>query len=727
MPGSPGTAPAPELPPGPRLALVVATATYSDPGLQQLRAPARDAADLTRVLADPEVGAFTVTSVADAPAQDIRLAVDDFLADRGTQDLLLVYLSCHGLLDQYRRLYFAARDTRKDRLAATGVEASWVLDQLEHCRARRQVLVLDSCFSGAFAQGAKGDAEVRLQDRFAGHGRGRIVLTASNATEYSFEGDLAGPAEVAGSVFTAALVAGMRSGAADADGDGYISVDDAYAYAFEQVKASGAAQTPQRWLFGAEGSIVLARSPAGRVVTPAPLPESLRTALESPHPSVRAGAVEELGAWIASDDPARILTARAELARIADGDIPPVAELARRYVAAERTSSVPPTVAHYQPASQPTSRPQPLSVAPARAAEPPVVISARRGRVLPGHERATLAVVFSPDGRLLATGGAGNTIRLWDAATGEQQREMFGASAVDALAFSKSGRWLAACARKAVLLWDLANGQLIRSLEGLEDGMHAIAFAGDGEVRAVSSNSPLLRRWRTDTGLPLQPVKLTPWWEPHNSVLLDTSASRQSAYVAEHKTNVSIVFSRDGSMLAVGGGERVRLWAADRRWRRMVIKSKAPILAVTFGADPGKLATCDSHDNFRIWDMPLSGPETTFRGNHGSVTRCPLSLHGNVLAAGGYQGIQLWNTVTGGHLGNLQSEIDHATEARPKIAQAARARAVATVAVQHACLAFSPDGRLLAVSEAIHEGVTSNWSSRVQLWHLDIVKQRSDQ
>ena len=189
MPGWPAMPPAADPLPGSRLALVVATGTYADPGLRRLRAPARDAVDLAQVLADPGIGGFTVTTVIDQPAQQIRLAIEDFLAGRGTGDLLLVYLSCHGLLDARRRLYFAATDTRKDRLGATGVESAWVLDQLEHCRARRQVLILDSCFSGAFAHGAKGEADLGLRDRFLGQGRGRVVLTASTATEYSFEGD----------------------------------------------------------------------------------------------------------------------------------------------------------------------------------------------------------------------------------------------------------------------------------------------------------------------------------------------------------------------------------------------------------------------------------------------------------------------------------------------------------------------------------------------------------
>src|SRR4051794_33717684 len=122
MPGSPGTRPAPELPRGRRLALVVSTTAYDDTSIRRLRAPAQDAADLGALLADPEVGGFAVTSIVDATAQEVRLAVEEFVAERSPEDLLLVYLSCHGLVDARRRLYFAAADTLKNRLAATGVE-----------------------------------------------------------------------------------------------------------------------------------------------------------------------------------------------------------------------------------------------------------------------------------------------------------------------------------------------------------------------------------------------------------------------------------------------------------------------------------------------------------------------------------------------------------------------------------------------------------------------------
>jgi hypothetical protein len=360
MTGSPDTLPAPDLPPGPRAALVVATTRYADPALRQLRAPARDAADLAEMLADPEVGGFSVTPVIDRTAQDIRVAVGDFLTGRGVDGLLVVYLSCHGLVDGRGRLYFAATDTVKGKLAATALESTWLLEQMEDCRTRRQAVILDCCFSGAFAQGAKADTDLRLPDRFHGQGRGRVVLTASRSTEYSFEGEPVPGSAGAGSVFTTALVEGLRTGAADTDHDGYVSIDEAYAYAYDRIRAMGANQTPQRWLYGAEGSIVLARSRAGRAVVPAPLPEAVRVGLDSPHPPIRLGAVAVLGEWLTGADHGRALTARRTLQHVAGTDSPQVAAAARALLDADRSGQARATA----PAPRPTPAPRPARVSP---------------------------------------------------------------------------------------------------------------------------------------------------------------------------------------------------------------------------------------------------------------------------------------------------------------------------------------------------------------------------
>ncbi|MFF5232697.1 ATP-binding protein [Dactylosporangium sp. NPDC000521] len=335
-----GRAPAPELPPGPRFALVIATATYADPALSQLRAPAHDAAGLAEVLADPAIGAFAVSSLIDRTAHDIRVEVEDFLTGREPDDLVVVYLSCHGVRDRRGRLYFAATDSRTTHLGSTGIESRWLLEQLDECRAR-QVVILDCCFSGAFSDGAKGEPEVNLERHLIGSsGRGRAVLTASRAGEYSFEGEVLPGALVAGSVFTTGMIEGLRSGDADTDRDGYICVDDAYAYAFEYVRRRQAAQTPQRWIFGGEGKIVLARSLAGAVIKPVPLPASLRTALDSQHPEVRLGAVTTLGQWLGGS-PGRAVTARRVLEELAGQEIPPVVAAARALLSAHPADAGP--------------------------------------------------------------------------------------------------------------------------------------------------------------------------------------------------------------------------------------------------------------------------------------------------------------------------------------------------------------------------------------------------
>ncbi len=269
----PVTRPAPELPAGPRAALFIATGRYS--ALPQLDAAARDAAEISRALADPNIGAFEVTSIVDRNVEEIRSALEDFLEQRHRGDTIVVYVSCHGLLDKQDRLYFAATDTRKDRLAETGVEAGWLLDRLEECQAARQVVILDCCNSGAFGRaGGKGeaDANLRLPLRFSSTGRGRAVLTATRASQRSGEGDRIDVVRTS-SVFTSALVEGLRTGTADADGDGYVSVDEAYTYAYEKVGASGTDQVLQRWISVGVGELLLARNPVGLPIVPATLSE----------------------------------------------------------------------------------------------------------------------------------------------------------------------------------------------------------------------------------------------------------------------------------------------------------------------------------------------------------------------------------------------------------------------------------------------------------------------
>jgi molecular chaperone DnaJ len=95
------------------------------------------------VLGDAAIGNFQVEQVIDQPAHRVNRAIERFFANRSLDDLLLVHLSCHGVKNDDGWLYFAATDTEKNWLSSTAVPATFLNDQMERCRARSIVLLLD--------------------------------------------------------------------------------------------------------------------------------------------------------------------------------------------------------------------------------------------------------------------------------------------------------------------------------------------------------------------------------------------------------------------------------------------------------------------------------------------------------------------------------------------------------------------------------------------------------
>ena len=236
---------------GARLALLVATHDYQDVSLRKLRAPARDAEEFARVLHDPQIGGFDVVTVINEPSYQVRRKIQGFLASAHRDDTLLLYFSCHGVKDDGGRLFLATIDTEIQLCDSTSVESNLVSDQVRRSRARRIVIVLDCCYSGAFGAGgqAKAGDHVGVEDHLE-LGRGRLWLTSSNAMEYSFEGNQLERGERSGlverSIFTQAMVRGLETGDADRNGDGRVSVDELYDYVFDEVQRATPNQHPRK-------------------------------------------------------------------------------------------------------------------------------------------------------------------------------------------------------------------------------------------------------------------------------------------------------------------------------------------------------------------------------------------------------------------------------------------------------------------------------------------------
>ncbi|MDJ0733305.1 MAG: SUMF1/EgtB/PvdO family nonheme iron enzyme [Nostocaceae cyanobacterium] len=244
-----------------KLALLIGVSEYQ-PGLNPLPAAVKDVEEMRRVLVNPEMGGFAdedITVLTNPQPQDIRNAVFDFFDNRQKDDLLLFYFSGHGIKDERGKLYLSTRATRKKNgklVKPSAVAASYLHENINDSLSQRQVIILDCCFSGAIAQGmtVKDDGSVNVEEQLGG--KGRAILTSSTSTQYSFEQE---GSEL--SIYTRYLVEGIDTGAADKDGDGWISIDELHEYASSKVQEASPAMTPKFYPVESGHKILLAKSP----------------------------------------------------------------------------------------------------------------------------------------------------------------------------------------------------------------------------------------------------------------------------------------------------------------------------------------------------------------------------------------------------------------------------------------------------------------------------------
>lgn len=308
--------------PSTRKALLVATDQYLDRTFSALTAPQADAAALAAVLADSEIGGYTVETLINRPSYDVRRYANKLFTEAKRDDLILFYVSGHGVKDETGRLYFATADTERQLLASTGVSADFIRDLVDNSQARRIAVWLDCCYAGAFPAGrmarAEGQVDVLAQLN-SGPGRGCAVMAASTAIQYAFEtgseARLRGVAQP--SVFTGVLVEGLRTGAADLDSDGLIDAAELYTYVSERVREVSSEQTPTR-NDQVTGEFYIARSRRG-IAWDASLSAEIRRALLSGFLQIRLGAIHELAGLARSgSDAARQVLGRLLLHEDAD-------------------------------------------------------------------------------------------------------------------------------------------------------------------------------------------------------------------------------------------------------------------------------------------------------------------------------------------------------------------------------------------------------------------------
>jgi len=190
----------------------------------------------------------------------------------------------------------AMSDSQLDLLSATAIPASFITEQMDRSRSHR----------------------IGTAPAFEGTGYGRVVLTASDSTQYAWEGEnLKGSAPE--SLFTHHLVQGIETSEADINRDGHITIDELYDYVYDRVIKERPNQTPRKWTYKQQGEVVVAHNPRA-VATTAVLSLDLRQLIESSIASARETAVCELSLLLRTTNRGIALPARQALEKLREDD-----------------------------------------------------------------------------------------------------------------------------------------------------------------------------------------------------------------------------------------------------------------------------------------------------------------------------------------------------------------------------------------------------------------------
>ncbi len=287
------------------------------------------------------------------------------------------------------------------------------------------------------------------------------------------------------------------------------------------------------------------------------------------------------------------------------------------------------------------------------------------GRPLTGHSGPVYVCRYSPDGRLLATGGEDGQVRIWNSAVGTLEGSWAAHDrGINSISFSPDSRWLATTSEDAGAVWEVAAGMLVRRLEIGDGIVHALTFTPDGRTLVVGGSVAYLelldtadwsgRGQMTSDAKPIRMLAvsadgtmLASTSDDASIRLWDLSNRRPTATLEGHnRTVTAIAFSHLGKTLASASEDgRVKLWnAAELREQATLESHRGHVHDVAFTPDDRWVVSAEDDGRAQLWETGSGKPGRAVWSNNSRLFTVAISPDGREIATGGDDNVvRIWN------------------------------------------------------------------------------------